>query len=189
MGCMLGGLVLEVVGYAGRLMAHNDPFGKGPFLISIICLTVGPTFFAAAIYLCFTWIIYVYGGSRFAPRAYLITFIIFDITALVLQGVGRAVASLAVRGSNTCYQGINVMTGGLVWQVVSLTIFIIMAAEFTWTTMKRSSPGWNLSIEELVTSLKWKTFISGIADLNIFYQNLLLMFKSRTNVGHISNLH
>jgi len=81
------------------------------------------------------------------------------------------------------------MTEGLVWQVVSLTIFTIMAAEFTWTTVKRSSPGWNLSIEELVTSLKWKTFISGIADLNIFYQNLLLMFKSRTNVGHISNLY
>jgi hypothetical protein len=81
---MIGGLVLEVAGYAGRIMAHSNPFGKGPFLISIICLTIGPTFFTAAIYLCFTWIVALYGGGKFVPRVYFFTFVIFDIIALVL---------------------------------------------------------------------------------------------------------
>jgi len=165
MGCTVGGLILEAVGYAGRLMAHNNPFGQSPFLISIICLTIGPTFFSAAIYLCFTWIIDLYGGSRFAPRAYLITFIIFDITALVLQGAGGGIASLAARGSGTYYSGINVMTGGLVWQVVSLTIFMIMCVDFAWTTIKTPLARRNIVIQKLATNLKWRVFISGNVDL------------------------
>ena len=70
---------LEVVGYAGRANAHNNPFLKvrvpelyqsvrlarwsvgrlthcmghqNPFLIQIICLTIAPLFMCAGIYLC-----------------------------------------------------------------------------------------------------------------------------------------
>lgn len=30
---MFGGLVLEVVGYVGRVQMHDDPFSSDPFLM------------------------------------------------------------------------------------------------------------------------------------------------------------
>jgi len=42
----------EVLGYMGRVMANSDPFDMTAFLIQICCLTFGPAFFAAGIYLC-----------------------------------------------------------------------------------------------------------------------------------------
>ena len=32
---MFGGLVLEVIGYIGRILIHNNPFAKNPFLLYV----------------------------------------------------------------------------------------------------------------------------------------------------------
>ena len=45
------GIVAEVIGYGGRIMLHQNPFSFSGFLMQIICLTLGPTWFTAAIYL------------------------------------------------------------------------------------------------------------------------------------------
>lgn len=44
------GCIGEIVGYAGRIISHFDPFSQIGFLIQICCLTIAPAFFAAAIY-------------------------------------------------------------------------------------------------------------------------------------------
>ncbi|KID59619.1 RTA-like protein, partial [Metarhizium hybridum] len=74
---MVLGLVLEVIGYVGRLQMHNDPFKMNPFLIYLICLTIGPAFLSAAIYLSLSRLIAVHGAylARFAPRTYTIIFV------------------------------------------------------------------------------------------------------------------
>lgn len=87
MSAMIGGLVLEIIGYGSRIQMHYNPFLFNPFLMYfplskppdeiahinsyLICLTIGPTFLSAAIYLCLARIIVVYGEqhSRFpAPH-------------------------------------------------------------------------------------------------------------------------
>lgn len=45
------GCVAEVLGYGGRIMLWQDPFSFTGFLMQIICITIGPTFFTAAIYI------------------------------------------------------------------------------------------------------------------------------------------
>jgi hypothetical protein len=161
---MSGGLLLEVVGYAGRLMARHDPFGQPPFLIYIICLTIGPAFLSAAIYISLARIVVVYGeaNSRFTPRFYTITFVICDVVSLVLQGGGGGTASLAFRGSAQQNRGLWVMVGGLIWQVISLSLFMVMSADFAWRT-KRNSQRRNLDLLDLTRSLKWKAFLWGSA--------------------------
>jgi hypothetical protein len=178
MFCMLCGLVLEVVGYAGRLMSHHDPFRQSPFLIYIICLTVGPAFFSAAVYLCFARIVVVYGeaNSRFAPRVYTITFVVFDILSLVLQGAGGGIAAIAERGSKQMYKGIHVMIGGLVWQVVSLMLFMLMSVDFALRT-KKNAGGRNLALQGLTVSLKWKAFLCGNAHPVYPYHVMQLTFS------------
>lgn len=36
---MLGGLLIELLGYAGRLEMRSNPFTQGPFIMYLVCLT------------------------------------------------------------------------------------------------------------------------------------------------------
>lgn len=51
----------EVIGYTGRVLSHENPFRLTPFLLQICCLTIGPAYFAAAIYYCLSRLcVYLY---------------------------------------------------------------------------------------------------------------------------------
>jgi hypothetical protein len=96
-GVFVTGILSEIVGYAGRILLHSDPFEKNYFLIYLICLTLGPTFVAAAIYLTLARIVVAYGEniSRIKPRSYTMLFSGFDIVALVVQATGGGMAAVA----------------------------------------------------------------------------------------------
>ena len=97
MTATISGFALEIIGYAGRIMLWQNPFDNNAFLIYIVCLTIGPAFLSAAIYLCLARIVIVYGEglSRFYPRTYTLLFCTCDFIALVLQAVGGAITSTA----------------------------------------------------------------------------------------------
>jgi hypothetical protein len=69
---MLSGVVLEVLGYAGRLMSWQNQWSDNGFLMQIVCLTIAPAFMAGGIYLCLRRIVYAFGpeNSRIAPESY-----------------------------------------------------------------------------------------------------------------------
>lgn len=69
---MLCGVILEVLGYAGRLMSWQNQWSENGFLIQIVCLTIAPAFMAGAIYLCLRRIVYAFGAenSRIKPENY-----------------------------------------------------------------------------------------------------------------------
>ncbi len=69
---MLSGVILEVVGYAGRLMSWQNQWSENGFLIQIVCLTIAPAFMAGGIYLCLRRIVYTFGpeNSRIKPETY-----------------------------------------------------------------------------------------------------------------------
>ena len=73
----------------------------------------------------------VYGRelSRFKPKTYTYIFAVSDFISLVLQALGGALASTA-KTQSASQVGINIMIGGLVFQVVSLTIFMALCADF-----------------------------------------------------------
>jgi len=74
-------------------------------------------------------------NSRITPKQYTISFIAADIIALILQAVGGALADTAatLEGAKT---GENVMVAGLAFQVISLTVFILLAGEFLWNVRR-----------------------------------------------------
>ncbi|KAK8912577.1 Sphingoid long-chain base transporter RSB1 [Metarhizium anisopliae] len=167
---MVLGLVLEVIGYVGRLQMHNDPFKMDPFLIYLICLTIGPAFLSAAVYLSLSRLIVVHGAylARFAPRTYTIIFVTCDVVSLALQATGGAFA--ATDGdSNLKQTGVNVMIAGLSFQVASLLTFIILSGDFWWRL--RGSNGVQeqkaskLRMSTMVKAFPWAT---GIATIAIF---------------------
>ncbi|KAG9236967.1 putative RTA1 domain protein [Amylocarpus encephaloides] len=127
------GLILEIIGYWARFQMRRSMFNDGPFLLQIICLTIAPIFFCAALYLTLSRVIVHYGphNSLIAPRVYTLAFITADVIALIMQSIGGGLANSAAskEGIKT---GENVMLAGLSFQVISLTVFIGLCLVFFW---------------------------------------------------------
>ncbi len=66
------GLLCEIIGYAGRIMSWQNQWTETGFLMQICCLTIGPAYMAAGIYLCLRRIVYAFGpeNSRIPPEYY-----------------------------------------------------------------------------------------------------------------------
>ncbi|KAI9819296.1 MAG: hypothetical protein M1827_007453 [Pycnora praestabilis] len=173
MGGMFGGLILEIIGYIARIRMHFNPFTKSPFLMYLICLTIGPAFLSAAIYLCLARAVPIYGEglSRIRPRTYTIIFISCDFLSLLLQAAGGAIASTANTNADDL-MGQHIMIAGLSCQVVSLLIFIILCAEFASRVYKNQND-MDPRFASLRSSFKFKAFLIslGIATLTIFIRS------------------
>lgn len=152
MGGMLSGLILEVIGYAARIMLNDNPFNGDAFLMYalsiwpncsfgsqsadtfsryLICLTIAPVFLTAAIYLTLSRLIALYNpsASRLRPRTIALFFMTSDFLSLVLQAIGGAIADTATE-EDAKQSGINTMIAGLFLQVVSLILFLSYCLDF-----------------------------------------------------------
>ncbi|KAF6836622.1 parasitic phase-specific protein psp-1 [Colletotrichum musicola] len=131
MSSMIGGCLIEIVGYVGRLILHDNPFSFGGFLIQIICITVAPVFFCAAIYVMLFKVVNVLDRSisRFNPRLFYFIFIPCDIISLILQATGGALSSIAADKAQVQI-GVSVSLTGLIFQVVTLLLFCVVFADY-----------------------------------------------------------
>lgn len=116
----------------------------------------------------------VYRGediSRLRPRNYAIVFVSCDVFALVLQGAGGALTSMAPDDNPGLRDtGVNIMIAGLAFQVATLTLFISFAVEFVYRLFRRerrtSVQGGESSKDEyaaLRARRCWKAFIIGMS--------------------------
>lgn len=145
----------------------NKP--KNPFLIQIICLTIAPAFLAAGIYLCLSRIVSTFGieNSRIKPLSYPRIFIPCDIASLVLQALGGGIASAKTHQHEDPTVGNNIMIAGLVFQVVTLLIFITLALDFTIRTISRFHKLGQDALDprhaKLRGSLRFKGFLAALS--------------------------
>ncbi|KAF4627221.1 hypothetical protein G7Y89_g10936 [Cudoniella acicularis] len=133
------GFVLEIIGYIGRVQMHFNPFIQQPFMMALICVTIGPIFLTAAIYLCLSRIIVVYGThlSRLSPGTVAISFMVSDFISLLLQAGGGAVVEIADDFSVE-HVGIRIMVAGLSLQVVSLGVLLALCVDFAFRIFELS---------------------------------------------------
>jgi len=164
---MVIGCIVEVIGYAGRIMAYNDLESENPFLIQICCLTFAPAFLAAGIYVCLSRIVIVFGAdiSRIPPKWYTYIFVACDFFSLVLQGAGGGMASVAVNNHKSAQPGTNVMLAGLGFQVFTLVVFLILCGEYAWRVMQRIKSGGQLDPvhAKLRQSKRFRGFLLALA--------------------------
>jgi hypothetical protein len=121
----------EVIGWSGRLWSSKNPLLQTPFLIQISTTIIAPTPLVAANFLILGIIIRRLGShySRLSPRWYTIIFCSFDIVSLVVQAVGGAMASMA-NDHEGAQKGANIMLGGIIFQMVCITAYAMLATEF-----------------------------------------------------------
>ncbi|KAI9049869.1 hypothetical protein LZ554_006018 [Drepanopeziza brunnea f. sp. 'monogermtubi'] len=171
---MITGLVLEAIGYAGRILLYYDPFDNDAFLLNFIALTIGPAFFATAVYLCLGRVVLAYGEdvSRFRPRTYTIFFCLCDFGPLILESVGVAIASTSKTEKQTSI-GKNIEMAGLVFQVVALVLFATAATDFG-IRARRARGEWDERYRSVVKTPIFKAFLTSlaIATLTIFTRSV-----------------
>jgi hypothetical protein len=97
---IVAGLLLELVGYAGRLLLRRDVADTTYFAMYLAGIILGPTFISAAIYPILPHVVVIYGRdlaivSR--PIYINVLFLLFGIATLLFQLVGVA---LAVNGTS-----------------------------------------------------------------------------------------
>lgn len=152
------GALTELVGWAGRTWSSECPYNQNAYLIQITTLIIAPVFFTAALYVLLGVLINLLGrqSSLLSARMYAIVFVTCDVISLVVQAVGGAIASQASGQRKDPQLGTNVMITGVIFQLVSMTIFAGIAIDFT----RRSS---RVSTQPGCTTVMAALFISLIA--------------------------
>ncbi|SCW00326.1 LAFE_0C01706g1_1 [Lachancea fermentati] len=125
------GCIMEIIGYIGRALSSSNPQATGPYIIQSILLLIAPALYAATIYMIFGRMLQVLRcqslmiiSSRFGTSF----FVFGDVVSFFMQAAGGGLMSQD--GSRKT--GSNVITGGLVVQVVFFAFFIINELRFAW---------------------------------------------------------
>ncbi|PRP79036.1 RTA1 domain protein [Planoprotostelium fungivorum] len=122
----------ECIGWGARLYNAYEPTNGNGFLCQIAVLVIAPVFYSAAIYLMLGKVMSLTNPeySRLRPKLYSIVFITCDVIALVVQAIGGGMAATAIdlEGADL---GARIMLGGIVFQLVSMTLFVIFAVDFS----------------------------------------------------------
>ncbi|KAF2453975.1 RTA1 like protein-domain-containing protein [Lineolata rhizophorae] len=169
---MICGDILEVLGYIGRIMAHDEPFKEDPFLLQIVTLTIGPAFFAAGIYFCLSRIVSTISpaASRIPPAWYPRIFIPCDVISLLLQAAGGGLASARTHANEDPSVGNDIMIAGLAFQVITLFCFICLSVDFglrAWRKVRAAGAGAVLAQEahlvRLRHSARFRLFLAALA--------------------------
>ncbi|KAJ7155053.1 RTA1 like protein-domain-containing protein [Mycena filopes] len=124
--------ILEIIGWSARLWSSFSPDRLLPFEIQVIGTIIGPTPLIAADFMILGRIIHRLGTrySRLSPKWYSIIFCTCDIISLSVQGFGGTAASLAVGRHESPDHGAHIMLGGIIFQMATISIYILLAAEF-----------------------------------------------------------
>ncbi|TVY23782.1 Sphingoid long-chain base transporter [Lachnellula hyalina] len=179
---MLIGVILEVIGYVGRIESNKNQWQENGFLMQIVCLTIAPAFLAGGIYLCLRRIVYAFGpeNSRISPEAYTRIFIPCDLVSLLLQAAGGGLASAESHSNKSPDTGDNIMVAGLAFQVLTLLIFMVLCVDFAIRTRRRyksmgeSAFDQNPLYVSLRGSWRFKGFIAALtlATICIFWRSV-----------------
>ncbi|TVY45408.1 Sphingoid long-chain base transporter [Lachnellula subtilissima] len=122
----------------------------------LVPLTIASAFLTGALYLCLYCIIIVYGQqiSRFSPRTYTITFMTSDFISLVLHGAGAGLTATTDDNSGS-ETGRAIMVAGVMFQVVSLLIFMDWWLEFIFRLHRTSESAKDVRFLELRVTKKF----------------------------------
>ncbi|CRG85911.1 putative protein C17G6,02c [Talaromyces islandicus] len=134
------GAMVELLGWAARAWSAQCPYQMTAFLMQISTLIIAPTFFTAGIYVLLGRFISMLGNrsSVLSPKLYLWIFCTCDIISLVVQAIGGGMASMeSDKVNGNTKPGTDIMVAGIIFQLVSITIFVLCAADFLRRVMNQ----------------------------------------------------
>ncbi|KAJ5278689.1 RTA1 like protein [Penicillium angulare] len=133
----LGGL-FQIIGYIGRAVAHSNTATMGPYIVSSLFVLLGPTLFAASIYMTLGRLIRYIGAEHLSfirVSRLTKTFVWGDVLSFVVQGSS---SSLSILGYPQWAK--VAVVGGLAIQLVSFSLFWLTAIIFERRVRRQPTP-------------------------------------------------
>ncbi|KAI2470628.1 RTA1-domain-containing protein [Annulohypoxylon bovei var. microspora] len=141
-------ILMEVVGYAVRIVSANNPTSRDPYAVQFCVIILAPVLMAGVIYVVFGRIVFhvVPAEERttrllwIPPRWITPIFVAFDVIALLVQLFGAvSVSSTQATDDNAANKlktGKDVALAGLGIQMGAFGLFTIVAARFHFTSQR-----------------------------------------------------
>lgn len=139
---------VQIIGYIGRCIAHNNTVAMGPYIVANMFILLSPTLFAATIYMTLGRVIRRVRGEHLSPirvSRLTKTFVWFDVLSFVVQGNS---SSLSVMGYPQW--GKVCVIVGLAIQLISFSLFWVTAIMFAKRLRRTPTP------ECLKPSIPWQ---------------------------------
>ncbi|KAG7194939.1 uncharacterized protein KQ657_004048 [Scheffersomyces spartinae] len=126
------GFGLEIIGFIGRIMSINDITTKNAYLVQYTGLTIAPAFIMAGFYFLCAQAVVIHGRSYsiLKPLWYSYLFITTDILSIFIQAGGGAATSIAYNNHKSTKTGTNMILGGIIFQLIAMTIFVGLWIDF-----------------------------------------------------------
>lgn len=121
---MVTGLLVEIMGYVGRLLLRSDPASKTYFLLFLLGTIMGPTFITAAIYTILPHVLALYGSdSSIVPEIVWANyfFLFCDIFTLVFQALGSVFAVEGFNKTQVRYVYTKIYSGAILMDIPEQT--------------------------------------------------------------------
>ncbi|KAK3693198.1 RTA1 like protein-domain-containing protein [Podospora appendiculata] len=128
------GCLFEAIGFVGRAIGANETpnWTLGPFIMQTLLILLGPTLYAASIYMVLARLIRLLDAHQYSlvRTSWLTTiFVSGDVLSFITQGAGGGILSNADTQSRRDL-GNNIILAGLGIQVVFFGLFIITTVMF-----------------------------------------------------------
>ncbi|KAM0457494.1 hypothetical protein ACHAO4_003294 [Trichoderma viride] len=148
------GLLLEMLGYIGRVQLNSNPWNSGAFQLQICAIILAPTFICVSIYLTLKHVAINLNSSvsRIKPRWYPIIFLPADLSCLIVQAIGGGIAAAGGDTNPKLTQsGNRAIIAGVALQVVVLIAFGVFSTDYYVRVRKymtlpeaQNTDGWRL---------------------------------------------
>ncbi|KAH6653316.1 RTA1 like protein-domain-containing protein [Truncatella angustata] len=128
------GCLFECVGYIGRAMsnAESPNYTKNPYIIQSVLLLLGPTLYAASIYMILGRLVVLLEADNYSmirPKWLTKVFVLGDVLSFFAQGGGGGMLTTA-KTQDDVRRGENIILGGLGIQILFFGFFVVVTAVF-----------------------------------------------------------
>jgi hypothetical protein len=122
-------IVVEVIGFLGRILAHFSTASLGAFILQAVFLLLPPVLFAASLYMVYSRVVHAVSGERFStisPRWTTRVFVLGDLMCLNIQSAGAGLTPHA----KVARIGDGIIVAGLGLQVLMFAVFLVFCVRF-----------------------------------------------------------
>ncbi|KAL6362108.1 hypothetical protein LRP88_05592 [Fusarium phalaenopsidis] len=182
----LVGSLFETIGFIGRAVgAEESPdYTFAPYVMQQLLLLLGPTCYAASIYMILGRLIRLLDAERYSLiRSSWLTkfFLIGDLLSIALQGIGGGKVVNAETEDDRS-TGENIIIAGLVVQIIFFSLFMIVTSLFHFRIRK------NPAARAESINTRWELFL-----LILYITSILILIRSLFRLveyamGHDSEL-
>ncbi|KAL8950314.1 MAG: hypothetical protein Q9222_003637 [Ikaeria aurantiellina] len=145
---------VELVGYIGRALGHNNPTSLGTYIIQSVLILVAPALFAASIYMTLGRLIRATQAESYSVvRVNWLTkcFVLGDVFTFFVQGGGGGI--MASTDPDKVKMGQNIILAGLFLQILIFGLFILVSIIFHLRLRKQPTR------QSYAPELKWQKML------------------------------